>query len=221
MINYSKDHLDADACLGTRPDMNIRGKLVLVQRGKCTFDEKADVIQSHGGAGIVVYDNVEEAVFKAQASKTKLPLTSMSMKAGYELKEAINTKYKNGIYIEFKTALSPQKVVNGNKMSKFSSVGPLYDMSMKPDFAGPGGYIFSTLPIANGGYGMLSGTSMAAPYIAGTYALYLEAHGKEKGATYIREHFQNYAKPASQGLHIESPARQGAGLIQSKPSNTY
>lgn len=144
-------------------------------------------------------------------------MTSITMKAGHELKEAVNTDiYKNGIQVDFKTALTPQKVFTGNKMSKFSSVGPLYDMSMKPDFSGPGGYIFSTLPIANGGYGMLSGTSMAAPYIAGAYALYIEAHGKEKGSIYLKEHFQNYAKPATQGMHIDSPTRQGAGLIQCK-----
>ncbi|GAA5799540.1 hypothetical protein HPULCUR_004956 [Helicostylum pulchrum] len=216
LVNYVNEESDADACFGTRPDNDLRGKIVLVQRGKCTFDEKADIVRKHGGVGIVVYDNQEETIFKAEALTIKIPMASTTMRSGKELKRLMNTntRYKDGLHIKFRTALTPHKVSSGNRMSKFSSVGPLYDMSMKPDFAGPGGFIFSTLPISNGGYGMLSGTSMAAPYIAGAYALYIQAHGREKSATYIKEHFQNYAKPALQGDDIDTPIRQGAGLIQ-------
>lgn len=189
---------------------------MLVQRGTCTFDEKAETVKKNGGAGIVVYDSEDGPIFKTQALKVVIPMASISMKGGKELKNLINTKYKQGIKIEFRTVLTPQKVPNGGRMSRFSSVGPLYDMALKPDFAGPGGFIFSTLPIANGGYGMLSGTSMSAPYIAGAYALYLQAHGKEKGAIYLKEHFQNYAKPTVQDNGMDNPIRQGAGLIQCK-----
>lgn len=210
--------MNTDACDGLEPENDLNGKIVLVQRGKCTFDEKAEAVRKAGGVGIVLYDNQDEAMFTAQALKSKLPMASISQKAGMELKQLISTneKYKSGIQLEFKTALTPFKTPTGNTMSKFSSVGPLYDMSFKPDVAGPGGYIFSTLPIANGGYGVLSGTSMAAPYIAGAYALYLEAHGKKQGQTYLKEHFQNYARPTLKDTQVDNPARQGAGLIQCK-----
>ncbi|KAK4518139.1 S-adenosylmethionine transporter [Mucor velutinosus] len=219
LVNYINSESAEDACPGTRPNNSLKDKIVLVQRGKCTFDEKADMVEQYGGAGIVVYDNQEEPGFKPQTLTSKLPLASISMSAGKELKQRLNTNTTlatEGIQLTFKTALAPQKVPTARKVSKFSSVGPLYDMSLKPDLGGPGGYIFSTLPIPNGGYGLLSGTSMAAPYIAGAYALFLEAHGKNVTAQYLKEHFQNYAKPSTttHGIYLDNPARQGAGLIQ-------
>ncbi len=191
-----------------------------MQRGSCHFDEKAITAEKYGAVGIIIYDNEEGSGFKPQALNTRLPLAAIDLKAGTELKQILNEDDRytgKGIHLNFETSLSPHKTSTGNKMSKFSSVGPLYDMALKPDLAGPGGYIFSTLPIPNGGYGILSGTSMSSPYIAGAYALFMEAHGKDKGSEFLKEHFQNYAKPASQlGDRLDNPVRQGAGMIQSR-----
>lgn len=58
---------------------------------------------------------------------------------------------------------------------------------------------------------------MAAPYAAGSIALYLKSQGDKKQSTsFIYEQFQNYAYPVkvAHSNVTDSPMRQGAGLIQ-------
>ncbi|MEV0429283.1 S8 family serine peptidase [Micromonospora sp. NPDC050495] len=101
-------------------------------------------------------------------------------------------------------------------MDQGSSWGPGNELEFKPDLAAPGGYVFSALPRALNWYGVNSGTSMAAPHVAGIVALLLQAH---PGLTpdEVRVALQNTATPlAMTGDHDrgrQPVAQQGAGRV--------
>ena len=71
--------------------------------------------------------------------------------------------------------ITPVHSVNNPKarqMSEFSSWGITPDLRLKPDIAGVGGQIYSTINDNN--YTMMSGTSMATPQVAGASALVMQ-----------------------------------------------
>ncbi len=137
--------------------MDVKGKIVLVERGFNTFEEKANAAEKMGAAGIIVYNNVSGEI-RMNVGTTKLPACSIKQDDGEVLAAAKSGKIKIA-----------RSQTSGPFISDFSSWGPTPDLGIKPEITAHGGNILSA--VTGGDYDRLSGTSMACPNMAGVIAL--------------------------------------------------
>ncbi|MBQ7871905.1 MAG: S8 family serine peptidase, partial [Oscillospiraceae bacterium] len=110
-------------------------------------------------------------------------------------------------------------------MSDFSSWGIPDSLVMKPEITAPGGNIYSVNGAIAGGksYEVMSGTSMAAPQMAGAAAVmaqYIRENGlEEKTGLSVRQLSQSLMMSTAmplleEGTDYYSILKQGAGLVQ-------
>lgn len=164
------------------------GKAALIQRGTCNFSTKARNAQAAGATMAVIYNNTGgdaiQAMSCGDASCTDItiPAVFISQNNGAAL---INWYTSQGpaaavfvvTGIAFQLGNVPDQVAN------FSSRGPSVGLNLRPEIAAPGVNILAQgyTPGAEGeaqylGYGQASGTSMAAPHVAGAAILVRQAH---------------------------------------------
>ncbi len=111
-------------------------------------------------------------------------------------------------------AITVAAVSARNVVADFSSAGPTpVSLQMKPDVSAPGLNILSSLPTGQGTWGLLSGTSMASPHVAGAAALLKERHPSWTVAQ-IKSALEQTGDPVKSASGSEVPStREGGGLI--------
>jgi len=205
-----------DAC-NPLPAGSLTGKVVLIRRGTCSFNQKAFNAQSAGAAGVVLYNNVAGFLSPTVAGPPAITIPVVAVTAARGA--LIDGRLASGaVTLTWTNTFGSEPNPTANLISAFSSYGAAPDLSFKPDIGAPGGLVRSTLPLEQGGYGVLSGTSMSSPHVAGAVALMLEArpHADPKE---VERRLQNSARPH---LWFGNPAlgfldnvhRQGAGMLQ-------
>jgi subtilisin family serine protease len=111
-------------------------------------------------------------------------------------------------------AITVAAVDSTNAIAGFSSGGPTpVSLAMKPDVSAPGVSILSSLPASQGTFGLLSGTSMATPHVAGAAALLKERH-PEWTVAQIKSALAQSGDPARTASGAEAlSTREGGGVV--------
>jgi subtilisin family serine protease len=205
-----------DAC-SALPAGSLAGKVALIRRGTCSFYIKATNAQTAGAAGVVLYNNAAGFLNPtvAGAPPVTIPVVAVTAAQGAALDARIAAGPTTLTWTDQLTGVSNP---TGGLISSFSSYGLSPDLAVKPDISAPGGNIYSTYPLELGGYTSMSGTSMASPHVAGTAALYLQAHPRTPSQV-MNTVLQNTSVPkpwwGNPGLgFLDNVSRQGAGLVQ-------
>lgn len=224
-LNQTYEILDAGIGLPEQFVGDFTGKYALIQRGTLDFVTKALNAQAAGAAGVIVYNNVDGYVSMASSPEIKIPQLFMLKTDGLLLKSQLAAG--TPVTIEFKGDQVTANNPTANQMSSFTSWGVTPNLDFKPEITAPGGNILSTLN--NNQYGTMSGTSMAAPHVAGGSALVLQRVEKDfpslTGAAKVnmaKNILMNTSKVvedkgtynAAYTHNSYSPRRQGAGLMQ-------
>ncbi len=169
-------------------------EVAIVRRGSCSFTEKITNAYNAGARFVVVANNqagtinmdttgspIDAASFSitqaigdplialVNANEPPAPNADVIFANGFESASFGTADYQ-------RAAIGPQ---TGDVLAGFSFRGPTqapYDNLTKPDITGPGVNIFAAESAADGSYGLMSGTSMSSPHLAGAGALVRAVH---------------------------------------------
>jgi subtilisin family serine protease len=116
-------------------------------------------------------------------------------------------------------AITAAAVTKQLAIAGFSSSGPTpISLAMKPDVAAPGVDITSSVPPSRGTWASFSGTSMAAPHVAGAAALLLQRH-PDWTVAQVKSALVLTAKPVPSAANELPTTREGGGLVQVPAAN--
>ncbi|KAJ1923315.1 hypothetical protein IWQ60_005948, partial [Tieghemiomyces parasiticus] len=193
------------------------GAVVLVQVGGCSDQVKTANVQAAGGVALALYHNqAGYAGYVGDVDNNAIPGFMLLQSDGRSL---ISLMAMGAATVKINDRVSSFTNSNPIVPSWYSSWGPGPDGQVKPEIMGPGSNVYSTIPLAFGGYGLDSGTSMAAPYIAGVFAL-LKQSGKAPDRNAALQRILNTATIMYRSVKVPySPALQGSGLVNA--ANAY
>jgi minor extracellular serine protease Vpr len=204
-VDFTQEQMDA-----------LKGKVAFIDRGVVSFNDKVKRAVMGGAIGVLVANNREEAPFKmGTTDKFNIPAIMITLDIGNKIKEAMKT---SPVQIKFNSAVKIEKPELIDTLTDFSSKGPRsMDGYLKPEISAPGSEIISAEVGGGAAVVKMSGTSMAAPHMAGLMALIKQSmvqRGLNLTALELKNIAMGTAKTISENGKRYLISRQGSGRIQ-------
>ena len=222
----------------------LAGKVVVVNRGSLSFFEKGNNAIDYAPLAVVVANNADGKISMNLTGYTgSFPMVAITLAAANQIKAAVETAeiggynvYTGTVEITDVPAILIENTRDNASPSEFSSYGIPGSLLLKPEITAPGGSIYSVygygyesgIGFVGGSdqYESFSGTSMAAPHIAGLNAVLAQYMKAADFASRNPELTEKYSLRAIQQSLLMSTAtpmfdsygdlvsllRQGAGL---------
>ena len=199
-----------DGCSPAVNAAELAGNIALIERGVCAFVDKVANAEAAGAIAVIVFNDAArgDALVNMGGSGT---FTIPSVFVGHTDGQNMADAYNAGSTVV--STLSDEIVIPkpelADTLADFTSRGPGFGNTFKPDVAAPGFGINST-NVGTGTAGSLSsGTSMAAPHVAGLAALLLDKDSSLSPAA-VKAMIMNSTSPAAEDYPL---ARQGTGVV--------
>ncbi len=198
--------LDSDglAC-SPLPANSLSGRIAVILRGSCFFEEKLNHAQAAGALAAVVYTHeIEPQPIIMAVGGATLPAVMVSYDNGLEIKQTLAGAPGLTGTVNFRVTVE----VDPDRLAGFSSRGPNTDLTIKPDIVATG-MALNTATLDNS-FDLTQGTSFSAPIVAGAAAV-LKANRPGLSAHHYRSLLINAAEPLPQNGGGVVPVQEAGG----------
>ncbi len=152
---------------------SMTGKIALIARGTCTFEEKINNAVGAGAIAVIIRNNsAAPPIPMGLGTATMVPSLMIGQAAGQAIATFLTGNPTALATIDADTVVGIDPSV-GDILNASSLRGPIAGgiEVTKPDITAPGTNIFAAYFGAANSYEFLSGTSMSGPHVAGSAAL--------------------------------------------------
>lgn len=171
MVDVSSLGGDGLGCAAFPAD-SLKGKIALIQRGTCNFEDKFNFAMAAGAIGTVIVNNVAGAAAGMNVGAATLPGLGVSRNDGFTIKDEVALNPDATFILLFYSVDE-----DPNQVSEFSAAGPTPGMSIKPDVLAVGGNVITAVNETDendpetSGYVIADGTSLSSPLVTGAVAV--------------------------------------------------
>ena len=198
-------------------DIDVNGKIAVIQRGTTTFTEKVRNAVKHGAIGVIIYNNPS-----SDGLISYFDFSSSGLNKGLEeeyYRPICGISSSDGEYLV--NQKEKKIIIQKEEVADYTSNGSSATLQLKPDISAPGSGVYSSIGPKNDAYAYYDGTSMATPNYTGAVASllsdYKDIQDDTKRIEYRRtvtNRFMSTADPIKQpnGAYY-SPRLVGAGKV--------